>query len=81
LFCTHANNTKALHDRNLNVLGTRLDDLEKRLDGELDGRVALKVLGVVLLEELANSLGRTTNGTSLRSVCMLKGRSHTFQAE
>ena len=54
-----------LHHGDLDVSGARLDDLQKRLDGELD-TVLLRsrglVLLVVLLQELAHGLGVSADG-------------------
>lgn len=76
LCATHPHDAVALHDRNLNVLRAGLDDLEQRLDGELDGELAVEVLGVVLLQELADGLGRTANGARLPGRVDSRGLGH-----
>lgn len=50
-----------VHDANLDVLRARLDNLEERLDCQLDRLVPRQVVPVVLLEELADRLRRPTD--------------------
>lgn len=65
MVATHPDHTVALHHRDLNVLRSSLHDLEQRLDRQLDRLIALEVLRVVLLQELPDRLGRTTDGACL----------------
>lgn len=46
-----------LDDHNLHVLGTGIHHLEQALDGELDGRLLVHAVLVVLLEEFSQGLG------------------------
>jgi hypothetical protein len=71
---THRDHAVPLHHADLNVLRTSLDDLEQRLDGELDRLLPVELLGVVLLEEFADGLGRPANGAGLDMSEMAPGR-------
>ena len=52
----HLQLAEAVHDGDLDILGARLDDLEQRLDCQLDRLVPRHVVPMVLLEELADRL-------------------------
>ena len=52
----HLQRLSRLHDSNLNVLGTSLDNFEQRLDRELDRLFAIHAFLVIALEELAHRL-------------------------
>lgn len=62
---TYPNNTIRLHDGDLDVLRTSLHHLQQRLDGKFDRVIAVKVVVVVLFQELAHSFGGASNGGSL----------------
>lgn len=51
---THSNLPITLHNADLDILGTRLYDLQKTLDGEFDALFACEVVFVVLFEEFAD---------------------------
>jgi hypothetical protein len=70
---THRDHAVPLHYADLDVLRSRLDDLEQRLDGELDRLLPVELLGVVLLEELADGLGRPADGAGLDLSAMAPG--------
>lgn len=53
---THLELSKPVHNGNLDVLSSSLDDLEKRLDRQLDRLVPGHVVPVVLLQKLADGL-------------------------
>lgn len=63
---THLNLVKPVHHRNLNVLGSRLHDLQQGLDGELDGLVSREIVSVVLLEELSDRFRGASDGVGLQ---------------
>lgn len=71
---THRDHAVPFHHADLNVLRTSLDDLEQRLDRELDRLLPVELLGVVLLEKLADGLGRPANGAGLDLSAMAPGR-------
>jgi len=49
-------------------------NLEEGLDRELDGFAGVEVLGVVLLQELTDSLGASANGVCLQKRERKRGR-------
>lgn len=54
-----------LHDSDFNVLGSRLNDLEQTLDGQLDRLLSVHVGFIILFQKLADRLGLTTDGVGL----------------
>jgi hypothetical protein len=63
---THGEFAETLHDANLYVFGTRLNDLEKTLDRQLDGILSCRIFLVVLLKEFSNGFGRSANSIRLQ---------------
>ena len=52
---------ESIHIGNLNVLGSRLHDLQQTLDSQLDCLILVHSLGVVLLQKLSNGFARSTD--------------------
>lgn len=62
---THCNFVETVHDANLDVLGTGLDNFQKTLDRQFDRFVTRHIILVVLLEELSDCFGRAADGIRL----------------
>ena len=58
----HLHAVAGSHDRDFDVLGAGLDDLQQRLDCQLDCLLAVHVVLVVAFEEFADRLTGSANG-------------------
>lgn len=62
---THCNLAIALHHADLNILGSRLDNLEQTFNGQLDALISSHVVPMVLLQKLPYCFRRSTDGIGL----------------